>query len=127
MPHRFYGTWRLLSYESHAPDGSIGLPLGDDPIGLLIYTREGRMSGQAMRRVHDPSAGGPRDNYIAYFGTFDVDEAACEVVHTVEGSVYPNWIGTQQRRGFAFFGNRLTLTAALKRSSAVHRLVWERV
>lgn len=127
MPNRFHGTWKLLTYESHAPDGSIGLPLGADPVGLLVYTPDGRMSGQAMRRKHDPHATGPLDNYIAYFGAFTVDDVSCEIVHWVEGSLYPNWVGTQQRRGFAFSGNRLTLTAALQRSPTVHHLVWERV
>lgn len=126
MPTRFHGTWRLLAYESLAPDGSITLPFGEAPAGLLIYTTDGRMSGQVMRRTRDPLASGPLDNYIAYFGAFSIDDDAQEVVHRVEGSLYPNWIGTQQRRGFAFSGNRLTLTAALKRSPSVNRLIWER-
>lgn len=127
MPTRFHGTWRLISYHAHHPDGSLTLPLGPDPIGMLIYTSEGKMSGQAMRRTYDPSSTGPLDNYIAYFGSFTVDEAAREIVHLVEGSLYPNWIGTQQRRGFAFSARRLTLTAALKKSGATGTLIWERV
>ncbi len=126
MPTRFHGTWRLLAYESLAPDGSITLPFGEAPAGLLIYTTDGRMSGQVMRRTRDRLASGPLDNYIAYFGAFSIDDAAREVVHSVEGSLYPNWIGTQQRRGFTFSGNRLTLTAALKRNPSVNRLTWER-
>jgi len=127
MPSRFHGTWRLVSYHARQPDGSLTLPLGADPRGMLIYTSEGKMSGQAMRRAHDATATGPLDNYIAYFGTFTVDEAAREVVHFVEGSLYPNWVGTEQRRGFTFSGSRLTLTAALKKSGAVGTLIWERV
>ncbi|MFN7935088.1 MAG: lipocalin-like domain-containing protein [Bryobacteraceae bacterium] len=126
MPSRFHGTWRLIAFESHSADGAITLPFGDQPKGMLVYTPQGHMSGQAMRSDHDPQAAGPLDNYIAYFGTFTVDDAAREVVHHVEGSLYPNWVGTEQRRGFTFSGNRLTLTAAMKRTSSTLRLIWER-
>ncbi|MBL8173415.1 MAG: lipocalin-like domain-containing protein [Bryobacterales bacterium] len=127
MPHRFHGSWKLIRYEAIHEDGSVTLPLGEEPQGLLIYTPQGMMSGQAARRVADETAKGPLDNYIAYFGTFTVDEDAQEVVHRVEGSAYRNWVGTEQRRGFAFSGNRMTLTAAVKKTGALGKLTWERL
>ena len=140
MPSRFHGTWRLIAYESLAPDGSVTLPFGENPVGLLVYTPQGAMSGQVMRRdraLLPPSyrkSGSTRqilsafESYIAYFGTFAVDEKAQQVIHFVEGSLYPNWIGTQQRRGFGFTENRLQLTAVSERKQLLitNRLTWER-
>jgi hypothetical protein len=63
--------------------------------------------------------------YVAYFGTFDVDESTRTVIHHVDASLVPGWVGSDQRRTFSFSGhNRLTLTAA--RQQAVNTLVWER-
>ena len=47
--------------------------------------------------------------FLAYFGTYTVDEKAGVVVHHVEGASFPNWIGTDQRREFTLSGRRLTL------------------
>jgi hypothetical protein len=62
--------------------------------------------------------------YFCYFGTFSVDEVAETVTHHVEGSWFPNLIGTDQSRRFAFDGSALSLTA----ESSLGRvtLVWER-
>jgi len=63
--------------------------------------------------------------YIAYFGTFDIDESTRTVIHHVEASLVPSWVGSTQRRTFSFSGrNRLTLAAV--RREAVNTLVWER-
>lgn len=120
----FIGTWRLLSYEAAWPEGRREFPFGADATGLLVYTREGYMSGQVMRRNHTSGA-----EYIAYCGPFDVDVAAGEVVHTVEASLYPKWVGSQQRRRFFFEGGRLTLSAPGKwqGETVLYTLVWEQV
>jgi len=62
--------------------------------------------------------------FIAYFGTFDVDEAAKTVIHHVQACLVPSWVGTDLKRTYQFAGNRLTLTARLTTNSTV--LVWEK-
>ncbi len=48
------GAWALVSYELRALDGThIEYPFGDDAQGFLIYTDDGYMSAQLMRR-HRP-------------------------------------------------------------------------
>lgn len=45
----FLGAWILESQETVALDGSVHRPLGDDPVGLLIYDPAGRVSVNIMR------------------------------------------------------------------------------
>jgi hypothetical protein len=68
--------------------------------------------------------------FIAYSGTFTVDSG--QVVHDVTMSLFPNWIGTRQRRHVALSadGSVLELSAdpfVLRGRLSVQRLVWERV
>jgi hypothetical protein len=68
--------------------------------------------------------------FIAYGGRYAVDGDT--VTHTVETSLFPNWIGTEQRRRFALSddGRMLTLTSpplVLGGATRIQRLVWERV
>jgi hypothetical protein len=52
------------------------------------------------------------------------------VIHHVELSLFPNWVGTDQQRWVELAGDRLTLSASpllLAGTQQVPRLVWERV
>jgi len=123
----FAGVWRLVSYETREADGAASQPFGPDAVGMLIYTRDGSMSGQVMRRGREGREAGA-EGYIAYCGSYRVDEEAGEVIHRVEASLYPGWVGSEQRREYAFAGTRLTLSAKLRRKGRqiVSRLEWER-
>jgi hypothetical protein len=135
------GSWRLVSNEEHRADGSVTAVWGRSPGGSLMYQANGRMAVQLMdpRRRNfaseDRVAGTPEEvkqafaGYLAYFGSFRVDEAAGVVIHHVEGATFPNLIGTEQRRLFVLSGNRLTLTTPpLFRAgrTSTYVLVWER-
>ena len=101
------GTWRLLAWESAADDGVLH-PMGEAPEGILVYTADGTMIttiGRAGRPPIDGGdlLGGPVEQrldamatFIAYSGTFRVE--GDDVVHEVTMSLFPNWIGTTQRR-----------------------------
>ena len=45
---RLMGGWRLTAYEETA-DGKPEHPLGDDPLGAILYTPDGYMSAQLAR------------------------------------------------------------------------------
>lgn len=62
--------------------------------------------------------------YFAYFGTFTVDEEASTIRHHVEGSSFPNFVGTNQVRHCALGGDRLTLSAEMPWGAVT--IVWER-
>ena len=136
------GGWRLRSWVSIADDGAEGRPMGDAPDGLLAYTADGAMvgmmgPGDRPRFATDDVTGGTVDEramafatFIAYGGRFAIDGDT--VVHSVETSLFPNWIGTEQRRRFAISddGRTLTLTSppiVLGGTRRIQRLIWSRV
>jgi hypothetical protein len=135
----FIGTWRLLSYEIRGADGEIKYPWGQDPVGLLIYSGDGYMSVAMMsasrtrftdkdvKKGTNEEKATAVDTYVSYSGRYEVQEDT--VTHHVEVSLFPNWVGNDQKRTFQFDGNRLTLSTPLpggdmQRSA---HLVWEHV
>lgn len=66
--------------------------------------------------------------YVAYFGTYDVAADGSSLVHYVEGSLNPDWVGGEQRRALRFDGDRLILSAEVRKHDATvtHSLTWER-
>jgi len=61
--------------------------------------------------------------FVAYFGTYEVDDVSQTVTHRVEASLEPSWVGTSLRR-FRWDGARLVLTRAVP--GTTDELVWER-
>jgi hypothetical protein len=136
------GTWRLVSWESRRSDGEIVYPYGRDVIGILNYDAAGNMSVQFMRpdrpvfSISDPQKGTPTetkaafDGFIAYFGTYEVNEKEGTVTHRLRGCSFPNWVGSDQTRSFEFSGNRLTVRAPSIQFGGItvsSLLIWERM
>jgi hypothetical protein len=117
------GAWRLVSAETLLDGGRRAPAFGDRASGMLIYDRSGAMSLQiagerpAVGTVETYQALSPQervvflDNYYAYFGAFEVDEAAQTVIHRVHASLRPNETGISYRRQFIIEGERLTLAS----------------
>ena len=136
MKERLIGSWRLVSYETDEQEGRRGQPYGD-AVGRLTYDEHGNMSGQVMRpgrarvELGEGNAQQVRAaylGYIAYFGTYDVAPDGGSVVHHVQGSLNPAWVGGQQVRKLRFEGDRLILSADVHKGGDVvtHTLTWER-
>lgn len=138
---RFVGTWRLLECYGKWSDGRISYPYGDKPEGQLIYDGHGNFSGQIAgsgRLAFETGnllKGTPEEiktafeGYIAYYGTYEVDESKGQVTHHVQSALFPNWIGDIQTRNFEFEGKKLRLnTQPIKGSRAdlTNTLLWER-
>lgn len=130
------GTWRLVSYESVLKGATEWTKrFGDNPRGYLLYDGTGHMMVE-FERMPPPAKFASDDDwtptadearaaylgYVAYFGTYTVDEAAHAVTHHVEGSLNPSYFGTDQLRPATILGNRLTLS-----DGKTFRVVWERV
>jgi hypothetical protein len=142
-PDSFIGTWRLVSLVGVDSNGQSRAPWGDHPSGLLIYTRDGHMSGQ----MYDPRR--PRLGEIAfvtalapvqptftglytYFGTYSVHTVAKTITHHVEGAMAPDWIGGNQIRSYRFLTPdrlelRVVTDAAGETVAGQLTLVWERI
>ena len=136
MKERLIGSWRLVSYETTETEGRRGKPYGD-AVGRLSYDENGNMAGQVMRpdrarvELGEGNAQQVRAaylGYIAYFGTYEVAEDGNSVVHHVHGALNPTWVGGDQVRRMRFDGDRLVLSADVRKSGAIvtHVLTWER-
>ena len=135
------GTWTLVSCEGEWSDGRVTHPYGPDPAGLLVYTGDGHFSGQIQGQDRPLFESGNLlrgkaeeikaafEGYVAYYGTYEVDESAGKLTHHVQGSLFPNWIGDDQTRLFSFADGKLILTTLPfvgKRAQITLTLVWER-
>jgi hypothetical protein len=134
------GAWRLVSWENQAADGQVSYPMGSDPIGYVIYTGDGRFSVTISRRgragfaADDLLSGTTEEKaravegFISYAGRYSFH--GNRVIHHVELSLFPNWVGSDQERWVELVGYRLILSASpllLAGKPQVPRLVWERV
>lgn len=135
------GTWSLVACEARSADGEIAYPYGKRPHGQLIYDATGHMSGQLSRVDRPTLASSARlesspdetkrafDSFDAYFRTFELIEAEGVVMHHVNGSLFPNWTGTDQTRFFAFADEQLLLSTppiADRGTTFTVQLDWER-
>jgi Lipocalin-like domain len=133
---KLLGTWRLISWEERK-GSDVSYPLGSDAVGQISYDAVGRISAQLMR-PNQPSFGSEDwreaqagekaaawSNYFGYFGTYTVDEHVGTVVHHIEGSWFPNLMGTDQIRHFRFEGERIVLDADTEWGQV--RIVWEKI
>jgi hypothetical protein len=129
------GVWRLISYKDEQDGHEDSFPFGPEPEGFLIYTPDGFVSAQLMRPgrspfQHDWHEGTPEEyrqagsGYIAYCGTYQVDEEKEIVTHIPSVALLPNLILKEQPRSVTLSGNRLTLCA--EGASVTSRLVWQK-
>src|SRR5687767_10319147 len=58
QPGSVVGTWKLVSYETQTADGARTFPLGQDVSGIAIYSADGHVSIQFMRRDRPRFASG---------------------------------------------------------------------
>lgn len=140
MTDEFVGAWKLISFERRTAAGEVTYPMGQNPVGRLTYDALGRMSAQIMRPDRPKPQGtvpaswsaeekaAAFDGFIAYYGTFSVSETERVVIHHVEASLYPHWVGSDQRRMYEFSGSQLILRAVNGPGGpgTEGRLVWER-
>lgn len=94
---RFIGTWRLVS---------------DTQTGLMIYDNLGNMAAQVMPNRVRPKYAGAQPTpdeakqaitgYLAYFGTYTVDERARTIAHHRKANLNPGQIGDDAVRRYEF-------------------------
>jgi hypothetical protein len=141
--HGLIGTWRLDSSETRWGDGSVRHPWGPNPVGMLTYDEHGYMTVQLMRPDRPPRMPRPVApdsvlgtigeleviGYLAYCGTYDVDDGERRIVHHVTCALLPELVGQDIVRTYELSGDTLTLRTApvvvngQERSSV---LVWRR-
>jgi hypothetical protein len=136
---KFVGTWKLLSFETRREDGVVIDASRRDWSGYIMYTGDGYMCATLFapnrRKFNTPDVLGgtieekvaAADSYVSYYGRYEVDED--RVIHHVEASFFPNWVGVDQVRFYGFDGDRLTLrTAPMPVGGLIGcvHLIWEK-
>jgi hypothetical protein len=136
----FVGTWRLVSFELRKADGEVSYPFGQDAVGYIMYSQDGYMSvafmpanrprfavGDIMGGTMEEKAAAA-ETYVSYCGKYEIQED--KVVHHIEVSFFPNWIGVDQERFYSLDGDRLSLFTPPLLVGGMEQtgyLVWERV
>ncbi|HEX4952708.1 MAG TPA: lipocalin-like domain-containing protein [Thermoanaerobaculia bacterium] len=137
------GSWVLVSAEVRQADGRPSpSPFQAGTRGLLVYDATGHVSFQIRRPEHAPFASDDRlrgtdaevraafEGYLAYWGTFELDEPNRNVIHRITACTFPNWEGTTQVRSFELAGDQLTLRSSSGTAGGaaiVATFVWERI
>jgi hypothetical protein len=135
------GTWRLLSWENRSlVDGQVSYPLGTDAVGYIMYNEDGYMfvaimgpnrpkfAADDLLSATKEEEAQAEETYVSYCGRYEFHGET--VVHHVELSLFPNWVGVDQERLVEVRGNRLTLSTRpilLGGIQQTAHLIWERV
>ena len=124
---RLLGAWRYVGARINGGNWD----RGKNPKGMIYYGPHGEMAVQIAPDVARQRAGAVMTaeeakialtDYIAYFGTYTIDEAAGTVTHHRLGSVQPGDSGDLVRR-YEFTGNRLVLSPP----NSTMQITWERL
>jgi hypothetical protein len=107
------GTWKMVTNINIAPDGRRSESFGPTPNSILTFDANGRFVFVGTRpdlpkfASNNRMQGTAEENKaivqgsIAYFGTYSVVDKV--LIQKVEGSTWPSWIGTDQKRPIISF------------------------
>jgi hypothetical protein len=141
LQKRFIGTWKLISTEEKLHNGKTRpyTDLGANALGYLMYAEDGHMCATLMKPgrpnwhgdiedANDSEKVSAASGYTSYCGTYKIDEKNHVMLHYPEVSLYPNFIGIEQKRPYHFEGNRLIFSDVVP-TAEVERwtIVWEKV
>ncbi len=127
VAQKLIGAWR---YMGTRVDGE-KFDRGPNPQGMIYYGPRGEMSVQVAPDVKRKRAGAmmtPDEakialtNYIAYFGTYTIDEQAGTVTHHRQDSIQPGDTGDLVRH-YELTGDRLVLRGL----NSTLEVSWERI
>lgn len=116
------------------------LPMGESPVGFIVYTADGFMSVNIMRSARPQMLTGDFVNasdeekalaftgYLGYCGRYEVMQD--KVYHDIEAASYPNWVGERQVRHLSWDGEILRLQAQPRNVNGVQvsaTIDWKRL
>ncbi|WP_163160031.1 lipocalin-like domain-containing protein [Bradyrhizobium uaiense] len=137
VKQQLIGTWTLIAWEQKKADGTIVRRYGTGPKGIAFFDADGHYIITVMKSERPKYAsnalwqGTPEENKdtadgtITYFGTYSTSEADRSITIHVEGSSFPNWNGTDQKRLVTIAEDQLTLTVRPSGSDVVD-VTWKR-
>jgi hypothetical protein len=137
LKEQLVGTWMLVSWTQAKRDGTQLQHFGARPTGIAFFDAGGRYIISVMRSDRAKYASNAlwqgtaeenkatADGTQTYFGSYSMSEADGSIAIHVEGSSFPNWNGTDQKRLVAITGDQLTLTVRPPSGENVD-VVWKR-
>ncbi|OZI19204.1 hypothetical protein CAL26_16270 [Bordetella genomosp. 9] len=108
-PNQLLGAWRMVSAQLD-PDGRNLPAYGERPNGLLVFTPDMRFievltdaslppfASNARGKGTDAENRAAMASGIGFFGTYTVDGNGEFSGNRVEGSTFPNWVGSVRTR-----------------------------
>ncbi len=138
-PFPLQGTWTLVAADKLLPDGTRARDYGDRPKGRLTIDAHGRYAlqifkSERLRFATDSKAAGSADEFKSaamgsstHYGTLAIEESAGQLVFSIEGSSFPNWEGTVQRRRYELAGDRLSYQVPPRGDGSIPVSVWRRL
>ncbi len=134
------GTWRLVSYQEKLSNGETVNPYGDTPQGMAIFEPGGYVSVQIMKipRVSFPvgyerataeQVKAVHEAYLAYYGTWAIDETHNAIVENIRASNQPYFNNQMTTQSYDFQGKRLNLRTVFTDRSDEHSVlfVWDKI
>ena len=135
---KLVGTWKLVSASSTTSSGERGeTPYGPNPVGYLTYTGDGRVTAMISYggRKSLSFGGGKLEEqaeafktFLAYGGWYTL--SGDKVIHHIEISSIPNYVGKDLVRSVKFQGDQIVLvtppTPVNGRNQTVE-LIWQRL
>jgi hypothetical protein len=124
---KLQGAWRYIGTRLNGQNWDRGA----NPKGMIYYGPHGEMSVQIapdVARTRAANVMTPDEaflalkDYIAYFGTYSIDEAAGTVTHHRQATIQPGDAGDFVRR-IEFIGDRLVL----RPPNSTLEVTWERI
>ncbi len=117
VARRLIGAWR---YVGSKVDGELRTDRGD-PRGIIVYDPSGHMAVQIVPG-REQRANASATQFLAYFGTYSIDERTGTVTHHREGDLRSD-AEIDAVRAYEFVGDRLILRPVGK----TQEIMWERI
>lgn len=133
------GTWTLVAADKLLPGGETVRDYGESPKGRLVVDGKGRYSlqifkSERLRFASDSKADGSVDEFRSavmgsstHYGRMTIEPGAGVLVFSIEGSSFPNWEGTVQRRQYQFDGAELRYQVPPRADGGIPISVWRRL
>lgn len=134
---QFIGTWHLVKWTAKPADGDQFYPFGEDAVGQILYDVNGGVMVEIMKKErklfssNDFLRGTVEEilsaynGFVAYSGTYTIEEATKKVIHRIRISSFPNWVEQDQVRFYDFQNSHLILRAPAI-GTTQHELLWRK-
>ncbi len=138
LKEQLVGTWMLVASDTVQPNGARSPTFGPNPKGIAVFDANGHYvfefnsSSLPKFAANNRTVGTAEENKavvqgsLAHFGTYTVDEAGRSFTLHIEGSSFPNWVGTEQKRPVTVAGDDLKWITPAASGGGSAELVWKR-